>query len=102
MTGDQKRWQEAEGEERWTRGGRRGPEPRADAPHGPAPEVQPGLPELARHRAHPRAPGRPRGRAWRALEERQEARLRAHPRFGLIPETGDADAITLAGTHRGN
>lgn len=41
MTGDRERWQEAQGEERWTLAGRRGPGLRAEVPHGPAPEVQP-------------------------------------------------------------
>lgn len=92
MTGGQKRWQEAEGRERWTPRGRRGPDPRADAPHGPAPEVQRVLPELARHRAHPCAPNQPRGRDG----PHGEAESRAPGTSPLRANPGDGDAIALA------
>lgn len=75
MTGDQERWQEAEREERWALAGRRGREPRAEVPHGPAPEVQTGLDSPSSFATAPNPA--PPIRSWGRDGEREEAESQA-------------------------
>lgn len=111
MTGKQGRWQETQREERWTLAGRRGPEPRAEVPHGPAPEVQPrfGYPGSFAT-APPSSPGGGDGEPRRGRERvsrnsstfgRARRRRRHRSRWGKLRPGKGAGGSPCSGRRRG-